>query len=273
MSRSVKHTLIVLLVSLCLAVMIRGSQYALDRDRVLTFVDRRIVFLPKGEALKAISMGYRSLIADWLWIRCVLYYGRRIMDEDNPYYRYAIQQGQLEAELSAMPARASESDTLDGVRRQIGHLFIQDRNHHLIEYIYPMLDRVVTVDPHFIFPYLFGGVYVLMDTGEIDQAFKLLEKGRAANPNHWQFPFYMGWVEWMYRGNETTTIDYLLTAVTMKDCPKFVSELLAGLSRNLGRTETTVLYLEGLLESSDNPRLYERIHQLIEEMSSYSQEK
>jgi hypothetical protein len=266
-----KHYAILLLVGLGLAGLIRWSQAALDRDRTITFVDRRPVFLPDGEMLKMMSAGYTSLIADWLWIQSVLYYGRRVMDEDNPYYNYAVHQGRLEAELSTLPLKTPVQQPgilSEGVQKEIEHLLYQEQSRHLVEYIYPLLDRVVTLDPHFVFPYLFGGVYVLMDTGNVDEALRLLKKGFEANPTVWQLPFYLGWVEWMYLGNEEATVDYLLKAVVLEQCPAFVSEILAGLSRDLGRSEATVLYLEGMLESSDNPRLRARIDRLIEDVGS-----
>ena len=277
-----KVSIILLIACLGLAVLIRITQAALDRHRDLNFVDRRPVFIPRGEPLKALSMGYRSLLADWLWIRSVLYYGRRVMDEDNAYYRYALSTGTLETELRSLPADPAadaaayafmKADTSERIRRGIGHLLIQGESRYLVEHIYPLLDRVVTLDPHFLFPYLFGGVYVLMDTGDVPKAVALLEKGFDVNPDRWQFPFYLGWIEWMYRGNEEATVNYLLKAVTLDDCPLFVSQLLSGLSRNLGRSEATILYLEGLFASSENPQLKQRIGELIESFRSLQSEE
>ena len=261
-----KKTVFVFLVG-CLGFVVHQTQREMDSRRVIRFVDERPVFLPRGEVLKWMSMGYRGLVGDWLWIKSVLYYGRRVMDEDNPYYVYVEKKGDLEEELKAREPTPFVPDSVLGISESLRHLLYRCDSRGLVDYIYPMLDRVTTVDPHFILPYLFGGVYVLMDTGEIDGAQKLLEKGYKVNPARWEFPFYLGWIEWMYRGNLRQTAQYLSEAVGKEGCPFYVGQLFVGLSRNLGRTEVTKLYLEGLIESADNPEIRERIGELLQQMT------
>ena len=266
MNALLKKTAFVFLVG-CLGFTVHWTQRAMDRHRVIRFVDKRPVFLPRGEVLKWLSMGYRGLVGDWLWIRSVLYYGRRVVDEDNPYYVYAEEKGDLEEELKGREQAPSAPESVLDIRERLKHILYQHDSRGLVDYIYPMLDRVTTVDPHFILPYLFGGVYVLMDTGEIDAAQRLLEKGYRANPSRWEFPFYLGWVEWMYGGNLQRTAGYLSEAVGKEGCPFYVGQLFVGLSRDLGHTEVTRLYLEGLIESTDNPEIRERIEELLQQMT------
>ena len=79
---------IIILVSLCLflSFSLFYLQKGIDQFSILTFEARNPVFLPNGNVLKWMSMGYRGALGDWLWIRSVLYYGRRVKDADNPYY-------------------------------------------------------------------------------------------------------------------------------------------------------------------------------------------
>ena len=243
----------------------------MDKNRSIRFIDKRPVFLPKGEVLKWASLGYRGLVADWLWIRSVLYYGRRVADEDNPYYQYAVESGNIEEELRTIRPVPLGPDSATGISSDLKHLLYQQKSSGLVDYIYPMLDRVTTVDPHFIFPYLFGGVYVLIDTGDIESARRLLEKGYKSNANRWEFPFYLGWIHWMYLGDMEVTYGYLSEAVEKEGCPAFVMDLFAGLSRNLGRNELTRLYLEGLLESTENPEMRGRIEELLKQIPAVSE--
>ena len=266
MSNLIKKAILVLCVC-CLGFIVHHTQGLMDRHRSIRFVDKRPVFLPKGDVLKWMSMGYRGLLSDWLWIQSVLYYGRRVIDGDNPYYKYAVQKGTIEEELKGRQSISSRQDSIVGIGRDLRHLLYQNDSRGLVDYIYPMLDRVTTVDPHFIFPYIFGGVYVLMDTGNIEAARKLLEKGYRANPEHWQFPFYLGWIQWMYVGDMERTYQYLSEAIEKEGCPRFVDQLFAGLSRNLERTELTKLYLEGLLESTENPEMRARIEEILQQIS------
>ena len=266
--------IIYVLVLACLGVLIHTTQTALDRNRIIQFEDKRPIFLPKGEELKWLSMGYRGLMGDWLWIQSVLYFGRRAVDEeDNFYYIYEQRKKKPEKDfqmddhqppLDISEADPNVTDTTLSIPQQLKNMLWDNKSSGLVDYIYPMLDRVTTVDPHFIFPYVFGGVYVLMDTGEVDEATSLLEKGYRANPLRWEFPFYLGWIVWMYREDPQQATQYLMEAVSKEGCPQYVGVLLAGLSRNLNQTEMARLYLKGLLESTENPEIKERLEQVLQ---------
>jgi len=260
--------IITVLVIILLGGAVHQIQSILDSHREIRFVDDRPVFLPRGEVLKWMSMGYRGLVADWLWIQTVLYYGRRTMDEENPYLQYSINKGNLEKELNEVQSDTTDEDSLLNVNEELRHLLYRRESRGLVKYIYPLLDRVTTLDPHFIFPYIFGGVYVMMDTGEIGHAQALLQKGYKVNPHRWEFPFYLGWIEWMYRGNLEKTTQFLLEAVGKEACPEYVGRLLTGLTLNLGRIELTRQYLFGLLESTDNPEIRKRIEGLLNQMDT-----
>jgi len=267
-----------------LAVLIMGAclfaiQKQLDRGRELRFADRSPVFLPNGSVLRAASLGYRGLVADWLWIRAVLYYGRRMMDEDNPYYIYGMNSGELERLNAEQEQRDSTfgavSGSSAGVRGEgeslpedLHHLLYQRTESGLVEYIYPLLDRVTTVDPHFVFPYIFGGVYVLLDTGDKERAIGLLEKGKKYNPGRWEFPFYLGWIQWMYEGDLETTLQYLTQAVGKPGCPDFADRLLTGFTRSTGQSDLTLDYLEGMIQSTANPEIRERLKNLLNQIRS-----
>lgn len=247
------------------------SRKTIDHHKDIYFESKAPVFLPNGQALKWLSMGYRGLMADALWIRSVLYYGRRVKDHDNPYYRY-------EANLNAHEHhhhhehRVPElpGDTTLSVQETLNHILFKYESQGLVDFIYPMLDRVTTLDPHFIHPYIFGGVYVLMDTGEIDQALALLEKGKTNNPDAWQFPFFLGWVQWMYKNDIETARQSILEALGKPECPLFVRNMAAALARNSDNLDATMLYLRSLYQSTDNPEIKERLADVLHELQDAS---
>lgn len=292
-----------------LGAVVHKTQQAMDQTRQIRFVDRSIEFLPNGKTLRMLSMGYRGLAADWLWIRAVLYFGRRVMDEDNPYYLYALYEGDRDkiqqaqahhehfhshgevyhAESSGVHAghdrehlkrefrfQQSLSRPDDGslqppdsvlvLDEKLIHSLYRFENRGLVDGAYPLIDRVVTIDPHFIKPYIFGGVYLMLETGRLQESLTLLQKGYVANPTRWEFPFYLGWLHWMYLGDLNTTHHYLMEAVGRKDCPAYVFRLLRGLTQNLDRSDVTRMYLEGLLHSTDDPESRERIGRLLSDV-------
>ena len=261
-----KTVIIVLLLTLAATVYL--TQQAMDRYQSIRFVNREAVFLPKGEVLKWLSMGYRGAVSDWLWIRTVLYVGRRLMDEDNPYFEYAVTEGTIHDEIRQV--RDEEKITqLDSVYLLDDHLkglLHRFESRGLVVHVYPMLERLTTVDPYFKFPYIFGGVFIMMETGEITAARELLEKGYRYYPDHWEFPFYLGWIQWMYRGEMDLTQKYLLEALQCPGCPDYVGDLLLGLTRNLGSESFAALYLSGIHESTDNPEIRRQVHRLMIEL-------
>jgi hypothetical protein len=255
-----------------LAAGIHAIQRSMDRHRTVSFVDTRPVFLPNGRLLRWMSMGYPGFVGDILWIRSVLYYGRRIQEDENPYFQYASKMGTLSAELERVH-RSNEIvlPSNPGLEELHKRLFNGFQSRGLVDYVYPMLDRVTTVDPHFEFPYLFGGVYVLMDTGDLDDAEALLQKGFRENPDSWKIAFHLGWYYWMYRGDAEKSRAYMQKAVSTPECPEFVFSLLQGVTRQTGALEMTIRYLEGLMESTDNPEMKARIEKTLEQMEQVRQ--
>jgi hypothetical protein len=134
--------------------------------------------------------------------------------------------------------------------------------------VYPLLDRVTTLDPHFIDPYIFGGVYVLMSTGELDAAENLLLKGHRENPGSWKIAFYLGWYYWMYRGDTAKSRAYMERAAGIPGCPDYVFSLLTAVTRQAGTRDLTIQYLKGILESTDNPEVRKKIQRTLDALEA-----
>ena len=257
---------IALLVLLALGV--NGLQRALDAHRSIRFVDRTPVFLPNGKLLRWMSMGYSGLFGDWLWIRSVLYYGRRTVEDENPYFVLAERRNSLESEMSGVRRNAPAFMRNARVSKMLPPNLLKFESRGLVDDIYPLLDRVTTVDPHFTFPYIFGGVYVLMDTGDLEDAEALLKKGLLQNPDSWQIPFYLGWISWAYRGDPALSREYMIQAVDKPGCASYVYNLLGGVTREANQEAVTRSYLRGILESTDNPEIRNRIEAVLKNLES-----
>jgi len=86
------------------------------------------------------------------------------------------------------------------------------------EGLYPLLDMVTTLDPHFIVAYRFGAIFLTeaypQGPGRPDQAIQLLERGIALDNGRWEYFHDIGFVyywwlhdyqkagEWFLRGAE-----------------------------------------------------------------------
>lgn len=250
------------------AACVTAVQRRLDRDRSVHFVDTRHVFLPNGRLLRWMSMGHAASFADALWIQSVLYYGRRVAEEDNPYYMHALREGTLEREMERVRQPEVKIAINPGFDALQSNLFRGFRNRGLYRDIYPLLDRVTTLEPHFVDPYIFGGIYVLMDTGELDAAESLLLKGHRENPGSWQLAFYLGWYYWMFRGDVDRSRAYMEGAVALPGCPDYVFSLLRGVTRQANAWDLTIQYLSGLLESTDNPEIRKKIQKELDALEA-----
>ena len=87
------------------------------------------------------------------------------------------------------------------------------------ELLYPLLDLTTSLDPNFNIAYEFGAFFLSEKKpggpGRSDLAIRLLEKGIAARPDRWQYPYDVGFVhyrdgdytqaaDWFKRAYETT---------------------------------------------------------------------
>ena len=87
------------------------------------------------------------------------------------------------------------------------------------ELLYPLLDLTTSLDPNFNIAYEFGAFFLSEKKpggpGRSDLAIRLLEKGIAARPDRWQYPYDVGFVhyragefkeasEWFTRAAETS---------------------------------------------------------------------
>ncbi len=280
--------MVLLIPLVCVFAMI-FSKNELDIHRTPEKVLAKSLYLPDGKILRIVSLGFNSLLADIFWIKSVLYFGQHTLDHDNPFNNVLRQKQGLVNEIDHNHEHDGKSSDADGfsdksLNKQIeitksangsfdfskdsklsGLLFnFQSKN--LAPYIYPLLRRVVELNPHFIAPYEFGGITVLMDSGEIDEAFSILEFGLQHNPERWEFPFYLGYIELFYRGNNDEALKWLSRAMLLPDRPRFIRHLYFSLLQGNRGTQITLDFLKGLHESSQNAKFRQEISELIEKL-------
>src|SRR5215470_9081842 len=103
------------------------------------------LYFASGKTIKRMSLGMSSLAADIYWIRTVQYLGRKVINA--------------------------------------GGIGVDTRNIDM-KLLPPLLDIVVTLDPHEISPYRFGAIF--LPDYDSDAAVDLLQRGIEANPDEWR---------------------------------------------------------------------------------------
>lgn len=110
-----------------------------------------------GETVKRLSLGMEGLAADVYWIRTVQYFGGKLTDSRQPFSAAAT--ANVRMELLA-----------------------------------PLLNIIVTLDPHHIPAYRFGAIF--LPERDLPAAIALLEKGIQENPNEWRLCQDLGYINW-----------------------------------------------------------------------------
>jgi len=265
-----------LLILIFLGEIVHKSQCRLDVYRTPEKALQDMIYLPDGHVLKWASLGFSSVLADYLWIKSVLYFGRHTVDEDNPFYKIIKQKYGLSEDNASIAFPDSESSvhtvstsTAFDLSKdpKLRAIFFNFKSRGMAPFIYPLLKRVVILDPHFTEPYIFGGLYVMMDTGQLKEALRLLTLGYRNNPNMWQFPYYLAFINLFYLGNSDKALAYLKESVVKPGAPPFVANLSVALSRRLNKTRIVVDYLKGIYTSSDDPEIRSKILSVLRNLT------
>ncbi len=284
--RQASHILARVIVLVLLATVAISAQHALDRHRSPEEALRETVHLPPGNVLRVVSLGFQNVVADLLWMKAVIYFGKRTLDEDNPFVEIVRKKKEsaslsLGGELHPNPRpdpSVSPAGTLlgqppmDSSRWQydpkLREILFAFPSRGLAPYLYPLLWRVVELDPHFLYPYEFGGVVALMNTGNIREAIRLLVFGWQQNPDRWELPFYLAFIELFYLGNREQALRFLAHAMVLPGHPESVERVYVSVARQSNDRQVVADYLRSLYDSSRNPAFREQVLKIVQRLNT-----
>jgi tetratricopeptide (TPR) repeat protein len=136
-------------------------QRQIDRAIPQEVISDETLYL-SGDTVKRLSLGMEGLAADVYWIRTVQYFGGKVIESEQPM-------------SAAINAR--------------------------MDLLAPLLNVVVTLDPHHIPAYRFGAIF--LPGRDLPAAIALLERGIQENPNEWRLYQDLGYIYWQ-AGNHTS---------------------------------------------------------------------
>jgi hypothetical protein len=126
--------------------------------------------------------------------------------------------------------------------------------HHMGDRTYPLarhLFAVTTqVDPRFRGAYLFGGLVLADEVGDLASARAFLTEGVRANPEDWILAFQRGFIEYM-RGDRSVGAAQMVRASRMAGAAPYASRLAAHAAARVGRVELAIRLWEELAGSPD----------------------
>ncbi len=126
-------------------------------------------------------------------------------------------------------------------------------------YLYHMLDIITTLDPRWLYPYLFGGITLSLDLGRPDLANKLLRKAIPAHPIVWKIPFLIGFNAYFGMGEAGTAARYIEQASRLPGAPTYLAGFASRLYAKGGSRENALRILREVIEQTEDPVLRKRL--------------
>ncbi|NIM19527.1 MAG: hypothetical protein GTO51_04000 [Candidatus Latescibacteria bacterium] len=140
------------------------------------------------------------------------------------------------------------------------------QNKHDLSYFEGLIDIVTTLDPHFIFAYVFGGLVVSSDIGAFDSGIEILQRGMMNNPTSWQLPFEIGFLYYIGLANTILAARYFDLASRIPGSPDITRRFAAFVYSQAGHKETSIRMWEELIENTDEPYMKELAERYIEKL-------
>ena len=173
-------------------------------------------YLPSATFLRYASLGYNAMAADLMWIRATQYFGEELERRRNA--------------------------------RQAGTFKESEERY---KFLYPILERTVSLDPQFMDAYRFGGL-LLTVVKRYDDAIALYEKGYAANPDRWEMPHDLGRLYFLDLKDNEKALHWWKIANDLPGRPQYIPRFVPRLYMQTGQKEIAIqLWLE-MLDATDN---------------------
>jgi hypothetical protein len=124
-----------------------------------------------------------------------------------------------------------------------------------LTYLYHMLDVITTLDPRFLYPYLFGGVTLSIDLDRPDLANKILRKAMNEYPNVWKVPFLIGFNAYFGEGDAATAARYIDYASRLPGAPAYLKGFASRLYVKGNGRERALQFLREIIRQTEDPAL------------------
>jgi tetratricopeptide (TPR) repeat protein len=144
---------------------------------------------------------------------------------------------------------------------------LTDRNYKMAGHIF---DVVTTLDPLFRNAYIFGGLVLAQDAGDVEKGVELLHKGVANIPDDWLLPFELGFIYYLCSNDMAQAHRWFMEAAARPDHPESVERFAAFTAARAGDLRAALQLWMHLYESTENAYVRqmaeERIRDLMEKI-------
>ena len=230
--------------------------------------------------LAAVSSGFRKFTSDIAWIQLLQYVGTSgedfMMTKEE---KFLIEYGSSKSlfginflddkKASELKARLKEEhkSLTENKIHYAPHEMTQEARRGMHPDLLNLTLRVVRLDPHFHYAYLFSGGALAWNYDRTDEALEILREGIRNNPDYWQFHLYISAIIYKKNLKSGEMIALLEEAVRQKDAPNMVRVILANYYEKMGRLADALKIWVDVVETKD-PMYYEKGLNKIEKFSA-----
>jgi tetratricopeptide (TPR) repeat protein len=137
---------------------------------------------------------------------------------------------------------------------------------HDLAYFSGLIDIVTELDPHFVFPYTFGAIVLAQDLGEFDRGIALLRRGMDRNPQVWDFPFEIGFLNYTMKHADDVAGRYFELASRMPGDDDRARRFAAFVYAKGGHVETSMRMWEELERDAEEPYMRDLARHYLERL-------
>jgi hypothetical protein len=140
------------------------------------------------------------------------------------------------------------------------------KSEHDLAYFSGLIDIVNELDPHFVFPYLFGAVVLAQDLGDFERGIHVLRRGMGHNPRAWELPFEIGFLYYTIAREEAQAAHYFDLASRLPGGQERAARFAAFVYAKTGHLETSIRMWEEIEREAEQPYMREMATRYLQKL-------
>lgn len=138
------------------------------------------------------------------------------------------------------------------------------RGEHDLRYFDGLVEAVTALDPRFVEAYDFYALVLCLDSSEFTRAVDVLKRGVLANPDDWQLPFKIGFINYVFLRQYEVAALWFDQAAQRPGATDFCRRFAAFAKRRAGDWQGSLLLWEELGRSTNSEDMRELAAKMVE---------
>jgi hypothetical protein len=116
-----------------------------------------------------------------------------------------------------------------------------------------LFEMITKLDPQFAEAYIFGGLVLAAEGGDLERGLDLMRLGLARNPESWSLAFETGFVYYVAAKDDAQAARFFELARRLPGAPEYVGRFAAYARTKTGDLEAGLALWEDLLSTTEHP--------------------